>query len=47
MTLKDEKVADIAGIVAEIGKPVAWNGRTYRATIIAIESAETLQIGGF
>jgi len=47
VNIKDEKVADLAGIVAEIGEPVVWNGRTYRAIITSIESSETLQIGGF
>jgi len=47
MALKSEKTADLAGIVAEIGEPVVWNGRTYRAIITSIESLETLQIGGF
>jgi len=47
MTLKAEKAADLAEIVSEMGEPVVWNGRTYRAIITAIESMETLQIGGF
>jgi hypothetical protein len=47
MSLKDEKAADLAGIVAEIGEPVVWNGRTYRAIITAIVSSDLLQIGGF
>lgn len=47
MNIQDEKAADLACIVAEIGEPVVWNGRTYRAIITAIESLETLQIGGF
>ena len=45
--MKEEKAADLAGIVTEIGEPVVWNGRTYRAIITAIESLESLQIGGF
>ena len=47
MSLKDEKAADLAGIVAEIGEPVVWNGRTYQAIITSIESSNILQIGGF
>ena len=47
MSLKDEKAADVAGIVAEIGEPVAWNGRSYQAIITSIESSNILQIGGF
>ena len=47
MSLKEEKAADLAGIVAEIGEPVIWNNRTYKAIITSIESSEILQIGGF
>jgi hypothetical protein len=45
--MKHEKAADLAQILDEVGEPVTWNGRTYRAIITAIESSETLQIGGF
>ena len=47
MSLKQEKAADLAGIVAEIGEPVIWNSRTYKAIITSIESSNILQIGGF
>ncbi|XHR30905.1 MAG: hypothetical protein ACFUZC_10135 [Chthoniobacteraceae bacterium] len=47
MSLSDEKAADLAGVLDEIGEPVTWNGRNYRAIITGIESSETLQIGGF
>ena len=47
MPLKEEKAADLAGIVAEIGELVVWNSRNYKAIITSIESSETLQIGGF
>ncbi|XHR27614.1 MAG: hypothetical protein ACFUZC_16940 [Chthoniobacteraceae bacterium] len=47
MSLSDEKAADLAGLLNEIGEPVIWNGHTYRAIITAIESMESLQIGGF
>ena len=47
MSLKEEKANDLAGIVAEIGEPVVWNGRTYKAIITALELSDTLQIGGF
>ena len=47
MNIKDEKAADLAGIVADIGEPVVWNDQTYSAIITSIESSETLQIGGF
>jgi len=47
VSLKSEKAADLAEIVAEIGEPVVWNGRAYRAIITSIESSNILQIGGF
>ena len=47
MSIKEEKAADLAGIVAEIGEPVVWNSRTYKAIITSIESSDILQIGGF
>jgi len=47
MNIRDEKAADLAGIVADIGEPVLWNGQTYASIITSIESSETLQIGGF
>jgi hypothetical protein len=47
VNIRDEKAADLAGIVADIGEPVVWNGQTYAAIITAIESSEALQIGGF
>ena len=47
MNIRDEKAADLDGIVADIGEPVLWNGQTYAAIITSIESSETLQIGGF
>jgi hypothetical protein len=47
VNIKDEKAADLAEIVEDIGEPVLWNGRTYTAIISSVESSETLQIGGF
>ncbi len=47
MSIKHEKAADLAGILDEVGEPVVWNGRTYRAIITGVESSESLQIGGF
>ncbi len=47
MSIKHEKAADLAQILDEVGEPVTWDGRTYRAIITAVESSETLQIGGF
>ena len=47
MSIKSEKAADLAGILDEVGEPVVWNDRTFKAIITSIESAQTLQIGGF
>ena len=47
MSIKDEKAADLAEIVAEIGEPVIWNGRTYNAIITALDLSDILQVGGF
>jgi hypothetical protein len=47
MSLKDEKAADAAELLAEIGEPVVWNGNTYNAIITALDLSDILQIGGF
>ena len=47
MSIKHEKAADLAGVLDEVGEPVTWNGRTFKAIITSIDSSETLQIGGF
>ena len=47
MSLKDEKAADAAELLAEIGEPVVWNGNTYNAIITALDLSDVLQVGGF
>jgi len=47
MSLKDEKAADLAGLLDEIGEPVTWNGRTYKALVSDPAIGEHLEIGGF
>ena len=47
MSLKDERAADAAELLAEIGEPVVWNGQTYNAIITAVDLSDVLQVGGF
>lgn len=47
MSLKTEKAADIAEILADIGEPVVWDGKTFHAIITSVDQSDTLQIGGF
>lgn len=47
MSLSDEKAADLAGLLNEIGEPVMWNGRTYKALVSDPAIGERLEIGGF
>jgi len=47
MKLRDEKAVDLSEILQDIGEPVIWNGRTYRAIITATDASDALQIGGF
>jgi hypothetical protein len=47
MSLKDEKAADLAGVLNEIGEPVTWNGRTYKALVSDPTIGENLDLGGF
>lgn len=47
MSLKDEKAADLAGIVAEIGETVTWKGRTFQALVSDPTVGEELNLGGF
>lgn len=47
MSIKDEMAADAAEIVAEIGEPVTWNGRTYPALVTDAIAGEDLNLGGF
>ena len=47
MNLKDEKAADLAQVLSEIGEPIVWNGLSLVAIITSIDFSEPLQIGGF
>lgn len=47
MDFKTEKAADAAQILAEIGEPVTWKGKTYPALISDPATGEDLGIGGF
>ena len=47
MSIKDEKAADLAGILDEVGEPVTWNGRTLRALVSDPAIGEHLALGGF
>jgi len=47
MKLKDEKAADLAGVLAEVGESVVWNGHTYRALVSDPAMGESLELGGF
>ncbi len=47
MSLKDEMAADAAEILAEIGEPVTWNGKTFPALVSDPAIGEDLGLGGF
>ena len=47
MSLKDEMAADAAEILAQIGEPVTWNGKTYPALVSDPAIGEDLNLGGF
>jgi len=47
VSIKDEKAADLAGILDEVGEPVTWNGRTLRALVSDPAIGEHLELGGF
>lgn len=47
MSIKDEKAADLAGVLLEIGEPVIWNGQTFQALVSDPAIGETLELGGF
>jgi len=47
MSLKDERAADAAELLAQIGEPVVWNEHTYNAIITALDLSDVLQVGGF
>lgn len=46
MSLKAEKSADLAAIIAEMGEPIIWNGQTIQGLISAPVTAQELDIGG-
>ena len=47
MSIKSEKAADLAGILDEVGEPVTWNGRTFKALVSDPAIGEHLDLGGF
>jgi len=47
MSLIDEKAADLAGLLDEVGEQVTWNGRSYKALVSDPAIGEHLDIGGF
>jgi hypothetical protein len=47
VSIKDEMAADAAEIIAEIGEPVNWKGRTYSALVSDPAIGEDLGLGGF
>jgi hypothetical protein len=47
MKLRSEKAADLAQMLNEVGEPVTWNGRTYKALVSDPAIGEHLDIGGF
>ncbi|XHR30409.1 MAG: hypothetical protein ACFUZC_07570 [Chthoniobacteraceae bacterium] len=47
MSLRDEKAADLAGLLNEVGELVTWNGRTYKALVSDPAIGEHLDLGGF
>ena len=47
MSIRDEKAADLAAIIAEIGEPVRWKQKCYPALISEPTISEHLELGGF
>ena len=47
MSLRDEKAADLAGMLDEVGELVTWNGRTFKALVSDPAIGEHLDLGGF
>ena len=47
MSFKQEAAKDFAEIISDIGEPITWNGREFKAIITAISEIESLAIGGF
>lgn len=47
MSLKDEKVEDLAQILDAVGEVVTWNGHPLRALVSDPAIGEELNLGGF
>ena len=47
MNIKDEKAADLAAILAEVGETVTWNGRPFQSLVSDPTVGEHLELGGF
>jgi hypothetical protein len=47
VSIRDEKAADLAEILVEIGEEVTWEGEVYRALISEPMLSQELEIGGF
>ena len=47
MSLKSEKAADLALIVAAMGEPVVWNDKTYTALIVDPIISQELMMAGY
>jgi len=47
VSIKDEKAADLAAILAEVGETVIWNGKPYPALVSDPTVGEHLELGGF
>ena len=47
MSIKDEKAADLAAILAEVGETVTWSGRPFQALVSDPTIGEHLELGGF
>ena len=45
--MKDEKAADLAAILAEVGETVVWKGKPYAALVSDPTIGEHLELGGF
>lgn len=45
--MRDEKAADLAGILNEIGESITWNGQPLRALVSDPAIGEELNLGGF
>ena len=45
--MKHEKAADLAQILDEVGEPVIWNGKKFKALVSDPAIGEHLELGGF